>query len=144
MNSLSECFVSSPPNRLILYLSYSWTGPPNRWILYLSYSWTRTPSAHAKGGSCPKLCARTQRACGASQTSEKHCLDVQSMSRSENITFLTLLDVFTHVYTFFQLCARSQHACGTSQTSEKTRPGFSEHVTAQKHHRFCVFGGNDP
>ena len=28
-------------------------------------------SVHAKGGSCPKLCARTQRACGASQTSEK-------------------------------------------------------------------------
>ena len=31
---------------------------------------------------------------------KKHVLDVQSMSRSENITFFTLLDVFTRFYSF--------------------------------------------
>ena len=31
---------------------------------------------------------------------KKHVLDVQSMSRSENITFFTLSDVFTRFYSF--------------------------------------------
>ena len=35
----------------------------------------------------PKLCARGQRACGVSQTSEqKQVLDFQSMSQPKNIT----------------------------------------------------------
>ena len=94
-------------------------------------------SVHAKGGSCPKLCARTQRACGASQTSER-----THPGFSEHVTLKKhhLVLPFLCFYTFLQLCARRQRACGASQTSGKTRPGFSEHASPKTSPILFSFG----